>query len=662
MSAITTNYKWKVAIGLFLFIFITAYIGKLLLDRRHQEMVYILDEVEVMLISRLQGHIDYLSLLSDMRGRGELAVLAFEQRTADYLQSHPELINFTWVDEAFYIRAVSPLKKNKQIIGLHLDLAEPARVSALAKKSKQPQYTTAFEAMQGGCSFELWFPVYNQDKFLGLFAAVYSCQNLLNITTAASVVQHYRISFSDLENSFLVETSGSQYTSTSSDRYEKELGINSNLLLRVERYQESATELKIIVLLSLVFLLVLVSGYFIVKVRREMLRSTELHRHLQQSNSSLSESKQRFRLIFDTSPVGMMLIDKKGKILDANQFVCDLFRYQKSDLLTCSIEALVPKDTRKKHQSLREGYQDKPSVRMMAQATSQLYGRTREGDKIPLEIALAPIYLDGSTHTLVSVIDNTERKLLIDELKAKNGKLNQSNELLGQSNEQLERFAYICSHDLQEPVRMVQSFGQLLEQNLGQRLSEKEQGYLSYMVDGANRARDMIDDILQYCRFDQPGLKYEQVSLTKVFQLVETSLIHNGVNEKAVLTWENDMPELKAVSSQIFQLFMNLVSNGLKFNRSEQPSVAVSAVREGEFWHIFIQDNGIGIAEEYQSQIFDIFERLHGNREFPGTGIGLASCKRILERHKAFITVRSKEGEGSTFIIRWPVDFEKLDS
>jgi len=247
-----------------------------------------------------------------------------------------------------------------------------------------------------------------------------------------------------------------------------------------------------------------------------------------------------------------------------------------------------------------------------------------------------------------------ELELLNRQLTKQNIQMDRAIEKLSHSNEQLERFAFVCSHDLQEPVRMVSSFGQLLEKRLGDQLDEKNKEYLHYITDGAQRAQSMIVDILSFCRLDQNTNTREIVSMNDVCQQVNSTL-HELVKEKhAEFIWEKTLPKLNVVPSQLFQLIMNLVNNGLKFNRSKTPRVSISVIDENKQWRIEISDNGIGIDSKHTEKLFEIFERLNAKSEFPGTGIGLAICKKIVEQHGARITIASEPGEGTTFVLHWP--------
>ncbi|SEW17568.1 MEDS domain-containing protein [Natrinema salifodinae] len=229
-------------------------------------------------------------------------------------------------------------------------------------------------------------------------------------------------------------------------------------------------------------------------------------------------------------------------------------------------------------------------------------------------------------------------------------RLERSNERLEESNKRLEQFAYAASHDLQEPLRMVSSYLQLLERRYGDDLDGDGEEFLEFAVDGADRMREMIDGLLQYSRVETRGEPLEPVDLDDVFESVREDLRVQIEETDAEIT-ADPLPPVRGDASQLRQVFQNLLSNAIKYSGDEPPRIHVSAERRsrGRTRVISVEDEGIGIEPDEQERIFDIFDRLHSREEYDGTGIGLALCERIVERHDGEIWVDAESGEGSTF-------------
>jgi len=244
--------------------------------------------------------------------------------------------------------------------------------------------------------------------------------------------------------------------------------------------------------------------------------------------------------------------------------------------------------------------------------------------------------LEQTTNTL-KVKEEDQRKLL---------------NKLAASNEELAHFAYICSHDLQEPLRMIRSFSQRLQTHLGESLETDAKGkkYFHFITDGASRAQILIQDILSYSQIDNATQQNEIIPLEQLIDL-EAALDES----ENVRVTHDSLPTVKGNRTQLYQLFQNLINNGLKYQKDNvSPHVHISAKEFETHWQISIRDNGIGIADKHQGKIFEIFKRLHRRTEYSGTGIGLAICKKVVERHGGEIWVESAENIGSTFTFTLP--------
>jgi len=231
--------------------------------------------------------------------------------------------------------------------------------------------------------------------------------------------------------------------------------------------------------------------------------------------------------------------------------------------------------------------------------------------------------------------------------------LNKKARDLERSNKDLQQFAYVASHDLQEPLRMVASYLQLLEHRYNEKLDQDAREFIGYAVDGASRMKTLINDLLQFSRVGTRGKPFELTDLNSVLGRVHANLQFT-INDANALISCDELPTVMADPSQMAQLFQNLVANAIKFHGEELPRVHIKAEESEKEWIISVTDNGIGIDPQYFDRIFIIFQRLHTRSEYEGTGIGLAVARRIVERHKGRIWVDSEPGKGTTFFIALP--------
>jgi PAS domain S-box-containing protein len=228
----------------------------------------------------------------------------------------------------------------------------------------------------------------------------------------------------------------------------------------------------------------------------------------------------------------------------------------------------------------------------------------------------------------------------------------QARELM-RSNAELQQFAYVASHDLQEPLRMISSYTQLLQRRYGDRFDKEAREFMDYVVDGAARMKQLIEDILAYSRVGTRGRDFRRVQSEAAFRKAVVNL-RGAIEARGATITADTLPEVAADEAQLAQLFQNLIGNALKFAGEQAPSVHVSAAERGDSWEFAVRDNGIGIDPQYFERIFMVFQRLHAKSEYPGTGIGLAICKKVVDRHGGHIRVESQPGQGSTFFFTLP--------
>jgi len=253
-----------------------------------------------------------------------------------------------------------------------------------------------------------------------------------------------------------------------------------------------------------------------------------------------------------------------------------------------------------------------------------------------------PIRIQGT------VQDVTERKKAEEKLRLKL-------EELARSNAELEQFAYVSSHDLQEPLRMISSYLQLLQRRYQGNLDDRADKYIHFAVDGAARMQNLINDLLEFSRVTTRAGEPEPTDSALVLNQVLSNLELYIKENKATVS-HDPLPEVMADSTQLAQVFQNLIINGIKFHREEASRICISAEKKAGEWLFSVKDNGIGIDPQYSEKIFELFKRLHNKEEYPGTGIGLAICKKIVGRHGGRIWVESELGEGSTFYFTLPIN------
>lgn len=272
---------------------------------------------------------------------------------------------------------------------------------------------------------------------------------------------------------------------------------------------------------------------------------------------------------------------------------------------------------------------------------------TKSGRNIPLEVAISHFSADQRYHYIITLRDISQRKRHEMEIQRTMAELERSNS-------ELEQFAYAASHDLQEPLRMVSSYTQLIARRYEGKLDETADEFIHYAVDGTQRMQRMIDDLLTLSRVGRHGKPFHPVPLDDLFDAIVVNFKRAGSAPEGNIIREGHLPTVMGDASQLLLLFQNLVSNGLKYSDPESGRVRIFAADTPNSHRIFVADNGIGIDPQYHETIFEIFKRLHGYGDYAGTGIGLAICKKITDRHGGILSVSSNPGEGSTFCVELP--------
>lgn len=380
------------------------------------------------------------------------------------------------------------------------------------------------------------------------------------------------------------------------------------------------------------------------------------------------DAETRARAIVNTALDGIITFDEEGIIDSFNPAAEPLFACPAEDAIGRDIDTFLP--SLYAHAPPRSGEprggKAKPQKEIIRKG-SELIGRRDDGSTFPAEVTVSEMHLGERRMFTAFVRDVTERKRAVEALAA-------FAERLAQSNRELQDFASVAAHDLQEPLRKIQAFGDRLRTRCADALPPEGKSDLDRIESAVGRMRRLIDDLLTFSRVTSRGQPFAPVSLAEVAREVVADLEAQiaAVHGRVVL---GKLPSIDADRTQMGQLLQNLIGNALKFHSDRPPVVEVTArlvrrrapERTRPFggavcYEITVLDNGIGFDEKYLDRIFTIFQRLHGRDEYEGTGVGLAICRRIAERHGGTITASSVPGRGSRFVVTLPAEHTEPES
>lgn len=370
---------------------------------------------------------------------------------------------------------------------------------------------------------------------------------------------------------------------------------------------------------------------------------------LEDANKALAESEEKFRELFNRADdmITLVGLDEKGmpgNFIEVNDVASQRLGYTREEFLNMTPADIVAPEKLAEIPKNAIMMAENDCVRF------EIVHETKNGDKIPVEVVNHVFKLKGKRVALAVSRDITERKKHEEELK----KLVKD---LKRSNEELERFAYVASHDLQEPLRTIASFTQLLERRYKGKFDEDADEFMDYVIDASFRMKKQIEGLLEYSRVKTDQSGFQQVNLDLILNQVIENL-RSLIEESGAVINHSSLPTVIGDYDQLRRVFQNLVGNAIKFRKSDVSPVIDISVREDKETNEFIfsiADNGIGIEEQYMERIFVIFQRLHTMETYKGTGIGLSVVKRIIERHGGRIWVESEPGAGSAFHFTIPL-------
>lgn len=391
-------------------------------------------------------------------------------------------------------------------------------------------------------------------------------------------------------------------------------------------------------------------------------RAEAAEKRLQLSVESLAESADRYHKLIDNIPICATRKSKTGEVTFVNRAFCEFVDVKPDDILGKTDFDLFPEELARKYQA--------DDQRVMETGTIHEFREKNIKDGQPRDVNVIKVpWFDDQGNTegvLVAFWDITEQVAYEDQLRdfavklqIKSNELLKVNNALQQSNLDLQQFAYVASHDLQTPLRGIAGFAEFLAQDYHGKLDDQADDYINRIVNGCKRMQQLIQDLLSYSRVESRAAPLEPVNLNEVLDDL-LALMRIKINENDARVTRDELPTIHADRSQITQLYQNLIENSLKYRGEDSPVIHLSARHEKKSWVLSVQDNGIGIDPEHQDRVFEIFRRLHSDKTYPGTGIGLAICRRIVGRHDGEIWITSNEGQGCTFHFSIP-DFEPSD-
>ncbi|THU39393.1 PAS domain S-box protein [Niastella caeni] len=370
--------------------------------------------------------------------------------------------------------------------------------------------------------------------------------------------------------------------------------------------------------------------------------SAELEAEVEQRK----KAEEKFRNLLESAPDSMVIVNEDGIIQLVNAQTVKMFGYTREEMIGEKVNRLMPLQYDDFKQIQNTGL--KPITER-----EELVGIRKEGEQFPIEITLSPLVTEEGLLISAAIRDISEKKLMEKTIREANinleRKVQQRTAELERKNKELEQFAYVASHDLQEPLQTTSGFVQLLRKQYQGRLDPSADQYIDYVVQASGRMKTLIKDLLDYSRIGREK-ECRQVDCNVIVKEVLADL-HTMIEENEAIIKTGALPVLcNAYPTELKSLFQNLVSNSIKFRKPDlKPVLYIDALQTNGGWQFSVRDNGIGIEDQYLERIFVIFQRLHNRAMYDGSGIGLAHCKKIAELHGGKIWVQSEPGVGSTF-------------
>ena len=609
--------------------------------------------------SRLNRNLDFINLLAIELTEGNLSESTFQHKVDYYLKNHPEFINITWVDSNFNIKSVAPYKANAHLIGLNIELPTPKKASRLAKEKKKPIYTQPFEAIQGGASFEVWCPIFIEDKFIGLFAGVYSSSKVLNSLTEPNKFPNSHFSLIDNKGQSITLSpkaiDNSYYTE--SKRPLTSLNNGVNLLVRSRITSPFNHVIIVIVILLYVLIFVIATTFFRLKMTKGLLKANETqllkqNAELITANEKIEASEASFKAYTEQSPIAIYTTNVQGELIYANETWLLMTGISIEEALGNGwINSLHPDDkehiTKKWNKSIQSDgkwfyeyrFVNKNNQITWVEGTAKQL-RNKDNELLG--------YLGSNLN--ITARKEAEQDLIVAKQKAE------------ESERLKSAFLANMSHEIRTPMNGILGFTGLLKK--ADLSGEEQQKYIRIIEKSGDRLLCIINDILCFSKIES-GLM--QVNLEELNINDQINHIYNffkpELDNKALqFTLKNKLSssETFALTDQekVLAILTNLVKNAIKY--TEKGSIEfgcdLKSEKENSYFEFYVRDTGIGIPTDRQQAIFERFIQadIADKMALQGAGLGLSISKAYVEMLGGQIWVQSEEGVGSAFYFNIP--------
>lgn len=569
-------------------------------------------------------------------------------------------------DEHWPITYIEPLVQNAQAVGLDMAFEFNRYTAAVkARNTGSAQITGPIVLVQDSGKtpgFLFYSPFYSdnqldtpearQEKFLGLVYAPFIMNKLME-GSLSKARRHIGIKITDGDNILYNEHVESEPDFDADPLFRHtpvfemygrswSFDIRSTLSFR-----EAANDSQpLLILLGGLFIDALLFVFFTLLARsnqRALQFASDMSEKYQVQARETGKKEQQLSAIVQAATDGLVTIDEAGTVLSYNPACEKMFGYEADEMLGENIKRLMPKQIADQHDGYLSTYHRTKEAKIIG-IGREMVARRKNGDEFPIELGVSEIDLGDKILFSGIIRDISERK------KAEKEK-QQFVEKLAESNQELERFAFICSHDLQEPMRMIQAYSSKLKTRF-EKLNFEDDDiahvYLGHLMGGAERGQDLIRDVLEYSKVDHATKAFTKIDIGKLISQISEQMYDHDLSQAANIHF-SDMPHVQGNETQLLQLFQNTISNGLKYvSAGTQARVDIAVSDKDTHWEFTVADNGIGIEKRHHDKVFEVFKRLHRREEYPGTGIGLSICKKIVENHHGTISIDSELGQGTT--------------